>query len=196
MRLVGQPVSATDDFGSIERDRWFFFLCIRYFFVQIDIDREIIFRTGGFIYDALYSAQIDGLDGGGIRGGRMVRFGPILLGRVGIIVDYSRYIVQSDRVGNDFFLIVFRPFSSLLPEIELYDVFLASGSCLFGSLTDRNTLAVNDGMTMDFADTFVDNMTQRIFRDCRTGTQGFETDLIVQVPEKLLMIRKMDGRSF
>ena len=118
MRLVGQPVSATDDFGSIERDRWFFFLCIRYFFVQIDIDREIIFRTGGFIYDALYSAQIDGLDGGGIRGGRMVRFGPILLGRVGIIVDYSRYIVQSDRVGNDFFLIVFRPFSSLLPEIE------------------------------------------------------------------------------
>lgn len=162
MRLVGQPVSATDDFGSIERDRWFFFLCIRYFFVQIDIDREIIFRTGGFIYDALYSAQIDGLDGGGIRGGRMVRFGPILLGRVGIIVDYSRYIVQSDRVGNDFFLIVFRPFSSLLPEIELYDVFFASGSCLFGSLTDRNTLAVNDGMTMDFADTFVDNMTQRI----------------------------------
>ena len=90
----------------------------------------------------------------------MVRFGPILLGRVGIIVDYSRYIVQSDRVGNDFFLIVFRPFSSLLPEIELYDVFFASGSCLFGSLTDRNTLAVNDGMTMDFADTFVDNMTQ------------------------------------
>lgn len=68
MRLVGQPVSATDDFGSIERDRWFFFLCIRYFFVQIDIDREIIFRTGGFIYDALYSAQIDGLDGGGMTG--------------------------------------------------------------------------------------------------------------------------------
>ena len=78
----------------------------------------------------------------------------------------------------------------------MYDVFFASGSCLFGSLTDRNTLAVNDGMTMDFADTFVDNMTQRIFRGCRTGTQGFETDLIVQVPEKLLMIRKMDGRSF
>ena len=126
----------------------------------------------------------------------MVRFGPILLGRVGIIVDYSRYIVQSDRVGNDFFLIVFRPFSSLLPEIELYDVFFASGSCLFGSLSDRNTLAVNDGMTMDFADTFVDNMTQRIFRGCRTATQGVETDLIVQVPEKLLMSRKMDGRSF